>query len=609
MYRFMIVLMLVASMVMADEIFLNRNVQETQIKLVQDNLQAREAASLVFQAQVASVTTENVETPAGVFTHLYLPGWQYTNNPGEPQLPVMNKIIEVPMGGALSVRLVSANKLEGMTRDYNIQNALYPCQPSYRKDQKETPFVYSRDAYQTAPKANPVVSVEEIGIMRNARLAMISFMPVEYSPVDGKVAFYTDMTAEVVVENVNWQATQELKQGSNSAFAFMSKHVITPASLVAQPERATTYLIVAGQIFDGSASLNAFIAHKKAKGYNVVVKYLAAGSTVDAVLAVIKAEYAASKPTFLLIVGDNEQIPGKSVGQYTDLYYSSTMVGGDSDYLPDMLCGRFSATNEADLAAQVNKTIAYENKQFTDSGAFLKKYALVAGWDYSWSVKRGYPQIRYAYKYWFNEAHGLEKPILDVVAGRNVFLSAKSQDATSNIVSLISTGVGFFNYTAHGSQTDFSDPNFTQANIDALTNTNKYPLVVGNCCLTSSFQVSTCFGEKWLRAKDKGAIGYIGGSNYTYWDEDLWFGNGYYVFDTNTTNGNAPEKSVTGAGMYDTGFGEYDANLPIKLTNNASVMVAGNLAVQNSTSTRKLYYWQVYHLFGDPSLPCYWNGK
>lgn len=608
MYRFMLVLLLVAGMIMADEIVLSRDVSATQVKIVQDNLQVRDFASLTIQAQIRSLNAEDVETPAGTFTHLYLPGWQYTNNPGEPQLPVMNQIIAVPMGGAVNVRLTSATKFEAETRDYGIQHTLFPSQPSIRKDQ-EVSFAYDRSAYQTSFKNTPLVTVEEIGIMRSTRLVMISFNPVEYSPVDGKIIFYTNLTAELTIENVNWSATEELQQDTSVGFAFMSNQVLNPPSLVAREDTALTYLIIAGEIFKSSPALNGFIAHKQAKGYNVVAEYIASGTNFDGVLAVIKKQYTAVKPTFLLIVGDNEQIPGKSVGQYTDLYYASTMVGGDSDYLPDMLYGRFSATTEADLLAQVEKTIAYENKQFSDNGAFLKNYALVAGWDYSWAVKRGYPQIRYAYKYYFNETKGYNKPILDPVADRNVFLTTKSQDSTAAIVALISKGVGFFNYTAHGSQTDFSDPNFTMANIDSLQNTNKYPLVIGNCCLTGSFQVSTCFGEKWLRAKNKGAIGFIGGSNYTYWDEDLWFGVGNCTITSAINAGESPIKADTTPGMYEAGFGEFMNTMPIKLSNNASVMVAGNLAVQASTSSRKLYYWQVYHLFGDPSLPCYWALK
>ncbi|EKD84080.1 MAG: hypothetical protein ACD_39C00259G0002 [uncultured bacterium] len=38
-------------------------------------------------------------------------------------------------------------------------------------------------------------------------------------------------------------------------------------------------------------------------------------------------------------------------------------------------------------------------------------------------------------------------------------------------------------------------------------------------------------------------------------------------------------------------------------------MVAGNLAVEASSSSRKQYYWEVYHLMGDPSLKTYMGQK
>ena len=43
------------------------------------------------------------------------------------------------------------------------------------------------------------------------------------------------------------------------------------------------------------------------------------------------------------------------------------------------------------------------------------------------------------------------------------------------------------------------------------------------CCQSNKFDEPTCFGEKLLRANNKGAVGYIGGSNNTYWDEDYWW--------------------------------------------------------------------------------------
>ena len=43
-----------------------------------------------------------------------------------------------------------------------------------------------------------------------------------------------------------------------------------------------------------------------------------------------------------------------------------------------------------------------------------------------------------------------------------------------------------------------------------MTNSGKYPTMVGNCCLTNAFDTSSCFGEALLREDNKGALGHIG---------------------------------------------------------------------------------------------------
>jgi hypothetical protein len=49
---------------------------------------------------------------------------------------------------------------------------------------------------------------------------------------------------------------------------------------------------------------------------------------------------------------------------------------------------------------------------------------------------------------------------------------------------------------------------------------------IGNCCQSNTFYENECFGEAALRKANGGAIGYIGGSNNTLWDEDYWWGVG-----------------------------------------------------------------------------------
>jgi PKD repeat protein len=109
-----------------------------------------------------------------------------------------------------------------------------------------------------------------------------------------------------------------------------------------------------------------------------------------------------------------------------------------------------------------------------------------------------------------------------------------------------------------------------------------------------------CFGEAWLQAANKGGIGWIGGTNSTYWDEDYWFGVGYGPID-----GDGPSYSETGIGAYDGTFHDHGEPVTRHYTSNGGIIFAGNMAVTEAGSSRTTYYWEIYHLMGDPSVMTY----
>lgn len=127
------------------------------------------------------------------------------------------------------------------------------------------------------------------------------------------------------------------------------------------------------------------------KGFKVITGYTdQIGTSYSAIRSWVQSQYNSGTPTdpapsFLLIVGDTPQIPsttGSASGKMTDLYYGSV----DGDYFPDMYYGRFSATNSAQLVAQINKTIYYEKYQFADP-TYLNNITLIAGADSYWNPK------------------------------------------------------------------------------------------------------------------------------------------------------------------------------------------------------------------------------
>jgi hypothetical protein len=162
----------------------------------------------------------------------------------------------------------------------------------------------------------------------------------------------------------------------------------------------------------------------------------------------------------------------------------------------------------------------------------------------------------------------------------------------------LNTGVGFVNYTAHGSNNSWADPQFTINNVNTLTNEGMPFLAMGNCCEAADWGINgTCFGEAMIRNNVAAAYAYIGSCPSTYWWEDYYFG----VGATHVTN-RMPTYEETAYGCYDAIWNDDEYNCV------SAIPVIGNLAVcyahagnyDNSVSDK--YYWQAYHALGDGSV-------
>jgi PKD repeat protein len=181
-------------------------------------------------------------------------------------------------------------------------------------------------------------------------------------------------------------------------------------------------------------------------------------------------------------------------------------------------------------------------------------------------------------------------------------MASSNSGAAASILGKIQTGVGFANYTAHCSADGWADPSLSRANIASFNNAGKYPFMIGNCCQSFMFGESDSFGEMLLYTANEGAVGYIGTSQYSYWYEDAWWGMGNTSLTLNATNWASHTYANTGLGAYD-GVWHINGEAYSNWYYSGRQMVhKGNVAVQASTSGYKQYYWEIYHLVGDPSL-------
>jgi len=560
---------------------------------------------LGFTSSFTDISYRTVKTVKGMFTEITVPGYGYSDNTGDPKLPVLKKIIEIPAGAVPTVNVISYTVKEFRLSEYGIPHQLIPAQAPVSKDlKKKLPaFEYNNTVYETNEFSNAdLVTVDVLGIMRGERLARLNIAPVRYNPVTNTIRVYNDIVVEITFPGADVAQTITMKENASSFYfeSMFGMQVLNYKANLVEKDLISTYpvkfVIVADPMFQ--AALQPLIQWKTKKGFNVIEAYtdnVNVGNTTSSIKSYLQGLYEAGTPsdpapTFVLFVGDIAQVPsfaGVTGSHVTDLYYCEYT----GDFLPEVYYGRFSATNVNELQPQIDKTLEYEQYLMPDP-AFLNEVVMIAGQDGTYGPLHGDGQINYGTDTYFNTFHGLTS---------HTYLFAVSGSSSSQIIQDVSRGVCMANYTAHGSSGGWADPSFGISDIASLANNHKYPLMIGNCCETNRFEVGACFGEALLRANGKGALGYIGGSNSTYWDEDYWWGCGYKTVVVN------PVYDAATPGSYDGTFHDHGEPISQWYASQDQMVYAGNLAVTQSGSSTNEYYWEVYHLMGDPSLMIYYG--
>lgn len=556
-----------------------------------------------YTVDVQLLQTQNIKTDQGTFCRISYEGMTPLQNEGKPELPVITNLLEIPLCEDMEVTVVNSTYEEYDLAELGITYPIMPTQPKHPKSE-DGPFPFVMDEATYASNSfygTTLAQCEKVGMLRNINMGSISISPFEYNPVTGQLRVCTHLDVEISFTNANIPQTMEMKTlHGNGLFDGQNCGVINPMNTSGFRDEIDNapikYLIIAHSMFRDNQELTDFINWKKRIGYLVEIAYTDdsnVGTTTTSIKNFIKAKYDNATaenpaPTFLLIVGDKEQIPAFSGNSdhITDLYYA-TWTSGDN--IPDCYYGRFSAQNVSQLSPQIEKTLMYEQYTMPDP-AYLDDAVLVAGTDASWSSTHANGQINYTANNYVNTANGYTNVYTHLY-------NCSSQAAA--IRSEIGSGVGLANYTAHCSFQGWADPAFQNSHVSSMNNTNKYGIIIGNCCESGRFE-QTCFGETLLRTAKKGAVIYIGASNSTYWNEDFYWAVG--VRSNVTAN---PTYDASKLGFYDRIFHTHNEAHSQWYTTTGGIVMAGNLAVQSSSSSSKLYYWEIYHVFGDPSIKPY----
>lgn len=478
---------------------------------IQTTLVSSSESQITVNLQVPGFYTFEATTPRGEANIISVPKTVSTAAAGEPNLPMIAVPAIIGDQQHYNIRVVDAQYTD-------FQMEVAPSKGDFPRsiNPEDVPYTYG-EAYSTDaffPAQN--VGLYEPYILRDFRGQNMVVYPFAYNPVTHTLRVYHNMTVEMYSdgqqgENTFSRRSNEVKMDAEFG-ALYDNHFINfheGLSKYTPVDETGELLIICHDAF--MSAMQPFVNWKKQIGRpTTMVGTSTAGSTSDALKAYIQAQYN-SNPNIshILLVGDSQHIQGYYAynGGYSGR--SDNWFGqlAGNDFYNDVIVGRFSAETEAHVTTQVNKVIHYE-RDINASDTWLSTgtgVATVAGsgghfGEDDWQHIDNIRTDLLAYNY--------TEVFRDYPSGGG------ASSNSSTLSQHINNGVSIINYCNHGSETSWGVFNYSNSNVNALTNDNKLPIIWSVACLNGKYDHSQpCFGETWLRATDNsngtptGAIG------------------------------------------------------------------------------------------------------
>jgi hypothetical protein len=555
--------------------------------------------SVTINYSISDVNIENITNSTGSYYRIYIPDHIHSVVPGKPELPVFSRLISIPEESGYKIKISEVKSVRLNPSGKKIEGILMPAQESETKEFQQTKpeFKIDKAAYATHGFIeSDTVSIEPLGILRNTKLSNLYISPVRYDPHSNILDVITSMKIEIIFTGSVNLTPKSLSSQSALFGQSLDKGVLNfnPGQVIpGYSDKPVKMIIITDTAF--KKQLAPFIKWKTQKGFKIKVLYKGTklgGNDYthlkDTLTKIYKASSAIDPPPeYLLIVGDINRIPSDvsgATGNITDMYYGE--FDGNEDYIPEMYIGRLPVADTTELKTAVSKIIQYEKFQYADTNKFYSRAIACAGYDAGYaSYMNG--QVKYATTNYLTKANNIDE---------FHFNYPQSYTAKDSIIKLINNGVSFINYTGHGEALGWLHVNIKSPDIQSFRNKNMYPFIISNACRTAQFSLPTSFGTRMLLTAGKGAIGFIGCSLDSYWEED------YYWAVGPTDNFSDPTYQNSGLGAYDRLFHTHGESPSEWYFTMGQINYAGNMAVSASNSALKRYYWETYNLIGDPSV-------
>ena len=568
---------------------------------------------LYISFNIQDIIEEQLTTEYGVFSTISIPQGGFIGDFGKPQMPVVTRLIAVPTVD------VSLDIVDFKITESRSIGKIYPAQfPQTDSEIGELEFIIDEMFYQQDIKyPGKLAEIVYEGKIRDINIIKIEFYPVQYNPKQETVTVYDEITVVLT-----WDLNEPIRVESDFKHSYFyniyenvflnwkgfieNTQIIEPIKESGKDfrEEGCDYLIITHPDFQ--LEITELADWKNTKGYlTKVVDTTVAGTTSSEIEEYIQEAYDTwePRPSYLLLVGDNEFVPPSSSGTGTDLYYVT--VDG-SDYIPDMFHGRIPADTPQEAEIIVRKILTYEQNPPSLS-SFYENFSVAAY--FQDDEKNGYETRRFVrtseeirdylmtldYEgeriyvtepdinptHYNNGYYGDGEPLPDELLRPNFPWDGEAED----IINAIENGIFILNHRDHGFEDGWGDPYFDTSHVDGLTNGELLPVVFSINCLTGQYDDYECFAEEFLRKEGGGAVAVFAATRVSYSGYNDYLCRGFY-------DAQWPD--------FDTDIG---TNIPMYTL--GEILNYGKLYMTQTWGDPwgyEDYTFELFHIFGDPTM-------
>ncbi len=450
---------------------------------------------------VPEYSLRKVNADGKIFIYVSVRGAPYLEKKGYAALPYFTQSVMIPDKAAMGVEIVDVTY-----KEIKVAERLMPSKGVlYRnQDPSEIPCVVDPSSLVDAWYPGKVVSLDSPYILRHIRGIVVRFQPFQYNPVAGVIKVAESMTVKVKVigtstENILTKKVSSVDESFNKVYSHHFLNYKVNRSRYDPVPDGSKMIVICPSNFENTIA--PFIEWKNKVGIQTeLCKYPdETGSGSSALKSFIQGKYDDEHITYVLLVGENNDVPAMSAGG--GVSDPSYILLAGSDKYPDAFIGRFCSSQASTIEVMVNKVIKYESDP-DENGEWYHKGMGIAS-------SQGNPSD----KEWVDDMRDMMMAYNYTEVDRIYDPGASDDDVTEGL----NDGRTWVNYMGHGGKTSWSTTGFSNSDVNYLSNGDRLPVIISVACYNGQFASGTCFGEAWLNKSGGGAIANLSSSISQAW--------------------------------------------------------------------------------------------